>query len=230
MTQAVNLANFSNSLDSSGQVSPSVLNAAVPYSKGGTNATTQATAQANMGVMTGEIKMWGTASAPTGYLLCNGTAVSRSTYAALFAVYGSTFGAGDGSTTFNLPDFRDRMPIGAGSTYALATTGGSASTTLITANLPSHNHTATSTTTVTDPGHFHISGVPSDYASPDYGSGSISNTNQKAGSSTTSNSPLTQTKTTGITASTTTTTANTGSGTAVTTISPYLGIYYIIKT
>ena len=57
MTQAVNLANFSNSLDSSGGVAPSALNAQVPYSKGGTNATTQAAAQANMGVMTGEIKM-----------------------------------------------------------------------------------------------------------------------------------------------------------------------------
>jgi len=221
MTQAVNLANFSNSLDSSGQVSPSVLNAQVPYSKGGTNATTQASAQANMGVMTGEIKMWGTASAPTGYLLCNGTAVSRSTYAALFAVYGSTFGAGDGSTTFNLPDFRDRMPIGAGSTYALATTGGSASTTLITANLPSHNHTATSTTTITDSGHAHLSNAG---VNPS-GGGTLA-----GGSSLGIGSINTSTATTGITASTSTTTANTGSGTAVTTISPYLGIYYIIKT
>ena len=227
MTQAVNLANFSNSLDSSGQVAPTVLNAAVPYSKGGTNATTQATAQANMGVMTGEIKMWGIATAPTGYLLCNGTAVSRSTYAALFAVYGSTFGAGDGSTTFNLPDFRDRMPIGAGSTYSLAATGGSATTTLSTGNLPSHNHTATSTSPVTDPSHRHYVGSNDSTAEPggDPNQEFVRNAGVGNGPNTYSNYT-----TTGITVATSTTTANTGSGTAVTTISPYLGIYYIIKT
>ena len=216
MTQAVNLANFSNSLDSSGGVAPSALNAAVPYSKGGTNATTQATAQANMGVMTGEIKMWAVATAPTGHLLCDGSAVSRSTYSALFAIYGSTFGSGDGSTTFNLPDFRNRMPIGAGSTYALAATGGSATTTLVTANLPAHNHSATST--VTDPGHLH-SGHNTSYLNAGIAPG---------GNDTTSLPGNTGTATTGITVATTT--SNTGSGTAATTISPYLGIYYIVKT
>jgi len=47
-------------------------------------------------------------SAPAGFLLCGGQAVSRATYAALFAAIGTTFGAGDGSTTFNLPDLRGR--------------------------------------------------------------------------------------------------------------------------
>lgn len=50
---------------------------------------------------------------PVGYLLCDGSAVSRTTYGHLFAVLGSSFGAGDGSTTFNVPDFRDRFPRGA---------------------------------------------------------------------------------------------------------------------
>lgn len=54
------------------------------------------------------------ASAPTGWLLCDGSAVSRSGYATLFAAIGTAYGTGDGSTTFNLPDMRDRVPIGKG--------------------------------------------------------------------------------------------------------------------
>jgi hypothetical protein len=78
-------------------------------------------------VPTGAMLLWGTTSAPTGYLLCDGTAVSRSTYSALFAVIGTTFGVGDGSTTFNLPDFRQRFPLGkaaAGTGSTLGGTGG----------------------------------------------------------------------------------------------------------
>ncbi len=52
-------------------------------------------------------------SAPAGYLFCDGTAVSRATYAALFAVVGTIYGTADGSTTFNLPDLRGRVPAGA---------------------------------------------------------------------------------------------------------------------
>jgi microcystin-dependent protein len=63
---------------------------------------------------TGAIKIWGTTSAPAGYLLCDGSEVNRTTYAGLFAVIGTTFGAGNGSTTFNVPDLRSRLPIGYG--------------------------------------------------------------------------------------------------------------------
>ena len=56
--------------------------------------------------------MWLTASAPTGYLLCDGTAVSRTTYAGLYAVIGTTYGIGDGTTTFNLPNMKGRVPVG----------------------------------------------------------------------------------------------------------------------
>lgn len=61
---------------------------------------------------TGEIKMWSTNTAPAGYLECNGAAVSRATYAALFAVIGTTWGVGDGSTTFNVPDLRGEFVRG----------------------------------------------------------------------------------------------------------------------
>lgn len=58
------------------------------------------------GAQVGDVKFWPTNSAPPGWLKANGAAVSRTTYAALFAVIGTTYGAGDGSTTFNLPDLR----------------------------------------------------------------------------------------------------------------------------
>ena len=63
---------------------------------------------------TGAIILYGEDTLPEGWLLCNGAAVSRSTYAGLFAKIGTKYGTGDGSTTFNLPDFRDRYPIGSG--------------------------------------------------------------------------------------------------------------------
>jgi len=87
-------------------------------------------------VPTGVIMDWagGSMNVPTGWLLCDGSAVSRTTYAALFAVIGTTYGSGDGSTTFNLPDSRDRVSVGAGSTYALGQTMGSATN--------SHTHSA----------------------------------------------------------------------------------------
>jgi microcystin-dependent protein len=82
------------------------------------------TAEATNGELafpTGCMFPYGGASAPAAtvggvaaWLLCDGTAVSRTTYAALFAVLGTTYGAGNGSTTFNLPDLRGRVPIGAG--------------------------------------------------------------------------------------------------------------------
>jgi microcystin-dependent protein len=65
-------------------------------------------------VPVGAVNMWVTGTAPTGWLLCQGQAVSRSTYSGLFAVLGTTYGAGDSSTTFNLPDLRGRTPMGAG--------------------------------------------------------------------------------------------------------------------
>ena len=60
----------------------------------------------------GSIIMYGVASAPTGWLICDGTAVSRTTYAALFAAIGTTFGAGNGTTTFNLPNMGGQFARG----------------------------------------------------------------------------------------------------------------------
>lgn len=79
-------------------------------------------------------------TAPQGYLFCDGSAVSRSTYATLFAVIGTTYGSGDGSTTFNVPDISGRVVLGRSSSYSLGSTGGSSTVTLTTQELPSHSH------------------------------------------------------------------------------------------
>ena len=63
---------------------------------------------------------FGGSTVPEGFLLCNGAAISRTTYAKLFAAIGTLYGAGDGATTFNLPDMRDRFAEGAG-TYSVGT-------------------------------------------------------------------------------------------------------------
>jgi microcystin-dependent protein len=92
-------------------------------------------------------------TAPSGWMLCNGSAISRTTYADLFAAIGTTYGVGDSSTTFNIPDLRGRVAVGSDSSQtefdALGETGGAKTVTLVEANLPSHAHTITHNHTVT---------------------------------------------------------------------------------
>jgi len=107
-------------------------------------------------------------TAPTGWLLCYGQAVSRTVYADLFAIIGTTYGSGDGSTTFNLPDLRGRVIAGRDnmggtranrltSTYfgadatGVGVTGGLESQTLSTSQIPAHSHP----NSLNDPGHSH---------------------------------------------------------------------------
>ena len=106
------------------------------------------------GVNTGIVIPWSSSSVPSGFLECDGSAVSRSTYANLFAVVGTTYGVGDGSTTFNVPDLADRTIVHKSPTKTFATTGGandvtstgnvggsSGNTTLDTPTIASHSHT-----------------------------------------------------------------------------------------
>lgn len=109
--------------------------------------------------MTGTLLAFSGASAPDGWLLCHGQAVSRADYAGLFAVIGTTYGAGDGSTTFNLPDIRGRVIAGidnmggtpanrltAAGSFAATTpgaAGGSQTHTLTEAQMPAHKHSGT---------------------------------------------------------------------------------------
>lgn len=95
------------------------------------------------------------ASAPSGFLLCDGSPIDRTTYSALFDVIGETYGAGDGSTTFNLPDFRGRFTLtkaASGTGDALGDTGGSLD----------HTHDT--------PAHYHGMGVGADLAISSSGS------------------------------------------------------------
>jgi microcystin-dependent protein len=76
----------------------------------------------------GSITAFGATSPPNGWLVCNGSAISRSTYAALFDVIGVNYGPGNGTTTFNLPDLRGRFPLGvaaAGTGSTIGASGGS---------------------------------------------------------------------------------------------------------
>jgi microcystin-dependent protein len=91
----------------------------------------------------GGVIEWTTATAPEGWLICNGASLLKSEYLDLFNVIGTTFGSVDGSH-FNIPDCRDRMTIGTSGTYALAATGGSA-TVAHTHSTPAHEHIAVTT-------------------------------------------------------------------------------------
>jgi microcystin-dependent protein len=89
----------------------------VPVADGGTGASTAAGARTNLGldslvVPSGAVMSFAMNAAPTGWLECDGAAVSRTTYSALFTAIGTTFGTGDGSTTFNLPNLRGEFVRG----------------------------------------------------------------------------------------------------------------------
>lgn len=88
----------------------------------------------------GSVTWWGPlANIPTGFHNCDGAAISRTTYSALFSLIGTTFGSGDGSTTFNLPNTLAKFIEGpANSSTGPGATGGS--TTISEANLPAHSH------------------------------------------------------------------------------------------
>jgi len=98
------------------------------------------------GAPIGTVRIWaGLASAvPSGHLLCDGAEVLRAgTYAALFAVLGTRFGAGNGTTTFNLPNLKQRYPLGANNDGELGTTVGANSVTATMQTAGSHNHGGT---------------------------------------------------------------------------------------
>lgn len=118
--------------------------------------------QASSPVVSGVLVPYAGTSAPSGWLLCYGQAVSRTTYADLFSAISTTYGSGDGSTTFNLPDLRGRVIAGQddmGGTSAnrltdqsgglngdtLGDTGGSETHTLTTSEMPAHTHDVSGT-------------------------------------------------------------------------------------
>jgi len=104
-----------------------------------TDAVTASSNDLNKGANpAGSLIMYGGATVPTGYLMCNGSAVSRTTYSDLYIAIGTAYGDGDGSNTFNVPDMRDKIAGGAG-VNALASEAGKDTHTA--ADLLKHTHT-----------------------------------------------------------------------------------------
>jgi microcystin-dependent protein len=177
----------------------------------------------------GSIIQWVSNTLPANWLLCDGSAVSRSTYSSLFAAIGTQYGVGDGTATFNLPNLKGRVAVGRDSAQTefdvLGETGGAKTHTLTTAQMPSHTHTQDS--------HNHTQNA---HSHPVGGSGSLflvngGGTNGGANvtvgggsyavsvsqSTTATNNPATATN------------QNTGGGGAHNNLQPYQVFNYIIK-
>ena len=170
------------------------------------------------GIPTATVVPWTDSSVPAGFLECNGQAVSRSTYSALFAIIGTTYGAGDGSSTFLVPDLQDEVVIGKSNNKALASTGGAntvastgnvggstANATLSTAQLASHSHG-----NVLNPGNTRVDQFPNAQNSPLGGSGSTGGTGSGTGHQHNMSATF--------------------SGDSTSVIQPYIAVIYIIKT
>ena len=97
----------------------------------------------------GAVSAYAGSAAPTGWLLCDGTAVSRTTYVDLFGIVGTTYGVGDGATTFNLPDLRGRVAVGKGTNAAVDTLGENDGVSVANRR-PQHRHTPHSHTVTTN--------------------------------------------------------------------------------
>lgn len=187
--------------------------------------------EVNALVPAGTLSQYAGSSAPSGYLLCQGQAVSRTTYSKLFAIVGTTYGTGDNSTTFNLPDLRGRVPVGLNGSDtdfdALNDKGGAKTHTLTTAQMPSHNHTQSAHNHgITDPGHSHSAGGYFVSSFPGYGQNSAIN-----GYSVNPSWAGIGSATTGISINNATPAIqSTGGGEAHNNLQPFIVLNFIIKT
>lgn len=173
------------------------------------------------GIPTATIVPWSDASLPSGFLECNGAAVSRSTYSALFAIVGTTYGAGDGSSTFLLPDLQNKLPVSKSNNKALGSTGG-AETVQATGNIGG----STGTHAITTPelaAHTHtgaggsgknIGGGPGGYGNPQSVSNAGGGATGSVGSGTAHSHNMSATFTGGTTS----------------VLQPFIALIYIIKT
>jgi microcystin-dependent protein len=203
-------------LASNAVTSVKITDANVTTAKIADGAVTSAKLASGLTTITGEIRMWPTAAAPSGWLFCAGAAVSRSTYSALFAVISTIYGVGDGSTTFHLPNFAGRSPVGVGTSsatgataWALAELGGAETHVLTTAESPAHAHTLLADATA---GSSYPTAVNYIAKKGDWGS---NNNYQGSGTATTPSLGLS---------------SSSGGGAAHVNMSPVLGINFIIKT
>lgn len=167
------------------------------------------------GVNTGIIVPWSDSSIPSGFLECDGSNISRTTYADLFAVIGTTYGSGDGSTTFGLPDLIDKCCQNESPSKTLATSGG-ANTTATTGNVSANlGNTTISNPTMAQHSHNITcnSGSAGGPGNPSVSPGNVTNTPSTGGGGA-HNHPIS---------------AN-FSGDSNSVLQPYITMVYIIKT
>ena len=196
----------------------------------------------------GVIRLFAGSVAPDGWLICNGSTVSRSAYNNLFKVIGTTYGAGNSNTTFTLPDMRGRIPIcaGTGTSLTARTLGsnvGAETVTLSEANMASHTHATTVGTQSANHTHSGTSGTVSADHTHGWGRnvGSFGSYGLRDGANRSANgTPNTQGATAGHTHTTTTgvesanhnhtvTNSSTGGGTAFGIMPPSIVVNFIIK-
>jgi len=211
----------------------------LPVASGGTGTSTGIVASAS-----GDVKMFAGASIASGWLACDGALVSRSTYSALFTAIGTAWGAGDGSSTFALPDLRGRAPVGVGTGASLtarnlAATGGAETHTLTTTETAAHTHTQNAHTHTQDAhnhtqdAHNHTSytgvgawpNVDSDVSAARSNHGVRTWTPGLTVAQTATNQAATSTN-----QNTTAVNQNTGGGGAHNNVQPFAAINFIIKT
>lgn len=191
--------------------------------------------------------MFAGSTAPSGFLMCDGSAVSRTTYADLFDEIGTTYGNGDGSSTFNLPDLVGRVIIGTSLSHSLGDVGGEETHTLLSAEIPVHDHSIPShghanTITATTPKFVHSITQPAfNYTAPNgtAGGAATGSSAARGGTSTgtatrtasmavSKHSAAACTKTGGVTDCAAFDTQTTGSDTGHSNMQPYLSINYVI--
>lgn len=187
--------------------------------------------------------------APQGYLLCDGSAVSRTDYADLFTTIGTIYGAGDGTTTFNVPDLSGRVVLGISQGHALGSFGGEISHVLTEQELPTHSHVV--------PSHSHSNDIeattpvlshsittqpafnynrPNSYTTGGSGGGNVINGTTTATASIATNAAIAAHAATDCVMSGSVTncdafaSGNFGSGLGHSNLQPYLALSYIIST
>lgn len=219
---------------------------------------TNLTALSNISIPIGGVFDFPSATPPNAnYLLANGQAIGRVAFSALFTLIGTAFGAGDGSTTFNIPNYTDIMSIGAGNLYSLAAAGGAVSNNpAISLTDPGHTHSQNAHThtmgnhTHSTPNHTHVlaptgvanrsSGTQAIQAASSGGTlivdpGSTSGSAQQqtatttSGGAGTSGGPSTNTSDATTATENVSTTGITAGITTVPTLPPYLGMYKLIR-
>jgi microcystin-dependent protein len=167
----------------------------------------------------GIIQMYAGSTAPTNWLLCDGSAVSRTTYSSLFSAIGTNYGVGNGSTTFNLPNLTNRMPIGkgTGNFATLNNQGGAETISLSSGNMPAHQH------------FIGINTYASSGVGDDVPMASVNNY-MHLGADTNSNTDRYRMTGRGDVVANAGLTSSAGSGTAFNKMSPYIVVNFIIYT